>query len=131
MHPIPYLEELLVVGAGAVLAAIFLNRLKLPIITVLLLAGAAVGPHGLRLVKDPHRIEVLAEIGVVLLLFTIGLEFSLARLARIGRLVAIGGSLQVGLTIAAVTGALVLRGSSLERGIFFGCLIALSSTAIV
>ncbi|HZF54099.1 MAG TPA: cation:proton antiporter [Polyangiaceae bacterium] len=131
MQPIPYLEELLVVAAGAVLAAIFLGRLKLPIITVLLLAGAAVGPHGLRLVTDPHRIEVLAEVGVVLLLFTIGLEFSLARLARIGRLVAVGGALQVGLTIAAVTGVLVVRGSTASRGIFFGCLIALSSTAIV
>jgi CPA2 family monovalent cation:H+ antiporter-2 len=131
VQPIPYLEELLVVAAGAVLAAIFLGRLKLPIITVLLLAGAAVGPHGLRFVTDPHRIEVLAEVGVVLLLFTIGLEFSLARLARIGRLVAVGGALQVGLTIAAVVAAFLLRGGSLERGVFFGCLIALSSTAIV
>lgn len=131
MAQIPFLEELLVIAAGAVLAAIFLGRLKLPIITVLLLAGAAVGPHGLGLVHDLHNIEMLAEIGVVLLLFTIGLEFSLARLARIGKLVAIGGSLQVGLTVAAVVGLFVAIGDSASRGVFFGCLAALSSTAIV
>jgi CPA2 family monovalent cation:H+ antiporter-2 len=131
MTQIPFLQELLVVAGGAVLAAIFLGRLKLPIITVLLLAGAAVGPHGLRLVHDLHSIEILAEIGVVLLLFTIGLEFSLARLARIGKLVAVGGSLQVGLTVAAVAGLVTLLGDTIQRGVYFGCLAALSSTAIV
>lgn len=131
MTHIPFLEELLVVAAAGVLAALFLNRLRLPVITVLLIAGALIGPHGLRLVTDLHNIEILAEIGVVLLLFTIGLEFSLARLARIARLVAVGGSLQVGLTTAAVAAVFAATGGGLARGLFFGGLAALSSTAIV
>jgi CPA2 family monovalent cation:H+ antiporter-2 len=131
MTPIPLLQELLVIAAAGVLAAIFLGRLKLPIITILLVAGALVGPHGFGLVNDIHSIETLAEVGVVLLLFTIGLEFSLKRLVHIGRLVAVGGSLQVGLTVAAAAGLLIAVGEGAARGVFFGCLAALSSTAIV
>jgi monovalent cation:H+ antiporter-2, CPA2 family len=125
------LSDLVMVSTVGVLAALALSRLRLPIVTGLLAAGAVVGPHGFGLVRDAHGIELLAEVGVVLLLFTIGLEFSLSRLARIGRLVAVGGALQVGLTTAAVTGLMVAFGHSVERGIFFGFLAALSSTAIV
>ncbi|MFZ5471734.1 MAG: cation:proton antiporter [Myxococcota bacterium] len=125
------LGQLFIIGGVSVLAAIVLGRLKLPILTVLLLAGALVGPHGLGLLGDARGLQTVAEIGVVLLLFTIGLEFSLARLGRIGRLVALGGTLQMGLTIGAVVGVAMSLGWSIERGIFHGFLAALSSTAIV
>lgn len=126
-----YLSQLLLIVGVAVLGALLLVRMRLPVVTVLLIAGAFVGPTGLGVVEDIHDIEMLAHIGVVLLLFTIGLEFSLARLMRIGRLVALGGSLQVGLTILVVTGIFIAVGDTAMRGIFFGFVVALSSTAIV
>jgi CPA2 family monovalent cation:H+ antiporter-2 len=125
------LSELVLVCGVGVLAALLLSRLKLPIVTGLLAAGAVVGPHGFAMVRDPHGIEMLAEVGVVLLLFTIGLEFSLSRLTRIGRLVAVGGALQVGMTTLVTLGVLLAIGETWQRGVFFGFLIALSSTAIV
>src|SRR5688572_27008737 len=98
MGQVPLLDELAVIAVIAV--AVTLSRLKLPTVGGLLLAGAILGPFGLGLVRSVHAIEVLAEVGVVLLLFSIGLEFSLTRLRDIFRQVALGGVLQVGLTIA-------------------------------
>ena len=87
MH-VPLLDELAIVAALAVAVTVLLARFKLPTVAGLLLAGALLGPFGLRLVSSVHAIEVLAEVGVVLLLFSIGLEFSLARLRDIMRQVA-------------------------------------------
>lgn len=106
-------------------------RLKLPLLVGLMLTGMAIGPYALGLIEELQSIEILAEIGVMLLLFTIGLEFSLARLREMKRLVLIGGGLQVILTTAAVAGIVVMRGRSLNQAIFVGFLVALSSTAIV
>jgi CPA2 family monovalent cation:H+ antiporter-2 len=131
MGHVPLLDELAIVAALAVVVTVLLARLKLPTVAGLLLAGALLGPFGLRLVRSVHAIEVLAEIGVVLLLFSIGLEFSLARLRDVLRQVALGGALQVGLTTGVVTGLAVLSGQPVGRGVFYGFAFALSSTAIV
>ncbi len=130
MH-VPLLDELAIVAALAVAVTVILSRLKLPTVAGLLLAGALLGPFGLRLVSSVAAIEVLAEVGVVLLLFSIGLEFSLARLRDILRQVALGGFLQVGLTTGATTLIAVALGQPLGRGVFYGFAFALSSTAIV
>lgn len=106
-------------------------RLKLPLLVGLMLTGMAIGPYALGLIKELESIEILAEIGVMLLLFTIGLEFSLARLREMKRLVLIGGGLQVALTTAAVAGLSTMLGRPTKQAIFFGFLVALSSTAIV
>jgi CPA2 family monovalent cation:H+ antiporter-2 len=95
------------------------------------LTGIAIGPSGFGLIKEIQAVEMLAEIGVMLLLFTIGLEFSLKRLAEMKRLVLVGGGLQVAVTIAATAGAAFLFGRPVTQAIFFGFLVALSSTAIV
>lgn len=131
MGHVPLLDELAIVAALAVFVTVVLARLKLPTVAGLLLAGALLGPFGLRLVSSVHAIEVLAEVGVVLLLFSIGLEFSLARLRDVLRQVALGGALQVGLTTAVTTGIAVLLGQPVGRGVFYGFAFALSSTAIV
>jgi CPA2 family monovalent cation:H+ antiporter-2 len=131
MGHVPLLDELAIVAALAVVVTVMLARLKLPTVAGLLLAGALLGPFGLRLVRSVHAIEVLAEIGVVLLLFSIGLEFSLARLRDILRQVALGGALQVGLTTGVVTAVAVVLGQPVGRGVFYGFAFALSSTAIV
>jgi len=125
-----FLKDLLIVFALGGIVVYALRAVKLPAIVGLLLAGAVMGPHGLSLLGDVHRVEVLAEIGVVLLLFTIGLEFSLAQLLRMWRPIVIGGAGQVLLCIAAVALATYWRGG-LGKSLFFGFLAALSSTAIV
>ena len=131
MGHVALLPQLVVIVVVGVITSLVLARLRLPSAAGLLLAGAVVGPFGLRLVHDTEEIEVLAEVGVVLLLFTIGLEFSLERFVRIARLVVLGGSLQVGITGLCAMGIAVWLGFSVEQAIFFGFVFALSSTAIV
>ena len=92
------LQEITVIATVSVLVTLILGRLKLPVVAGLVLSGALVGPNALSLAHDPEAIEVIAEVGVIFLLFTIGLEFSLARLRNIFRQVALGGLIQVSVT---------------------------------
>lgn len=131
MHTPPLFEDLLIILLVSVPVAYACLRLKLPLLVGLMLTGIVIGPYGLGLIKDLAAIEILAEIGVMLLLFTIGLEFSLKRLGEMKRLVLIGGGLQVLLTVAATAGVAVLFGRAFNQAVFFGFLVALSSTAIV
>jgi CPA2 family monovalent cation:H+ antiporter-2 len=131
MHTPPLFGDLLIIFLVSVPVAFACLRLKLPLLIGLMLTGIVIGPYGFGLIKELEAIEILAEIGVMLLLFTIGLEFSLNRLREMKRLVLIGGGLQVGLTIAATAGVAVLFGREFNQAIFFGFLVALSSTAIV
>lgn len=131
MGHVPLLDELAIIAALAVLVTVLLARLQLPTVAGLLLAGAMLGPFGLKLVRSVEAIEVLAEVGVVLLLFSIGLEFSLSRLRNIFRQVALGGALQVGVTTAVTASLAVAFGRSWGIGVFYGFIFALSSTAIV
>src|SRR5687768_10467473 len=130
-HSLPLLEDLLVLLLASVPIAFIFHRLRLPTIVGFMITGIVIGPHALGLIKDVQAIEVLAEIGVALLLFTIGLEFSLRRMLEMKRLVLLGGGLQVILTTLLVTGIANLLGRSLNQAVFFGFLFALSSTAIV
>jgi CPA2 family monovalent cation:H+ antiporter-2 len=102
-----------------------------PSIIGFLITGVLAGPHGLRLVRALEEVEILAEIGVMLLLFTIGLEFSLKRLMQIKRAVLLGGALQVFITLVAFFAVFYYGGFTAGEAIFIGCLVALSSTAIV
>ncbi len=131
MHTPEIFTDLLIIFLVSVPVAFVCLRLKLPLLVGLMVTGIVIGPYGLGLIKGLEAIEILAEIGVVLLLFTIGLEFSLGRLREMKRLVLVGGGLQVILTIAATTFVSMLFGRSLNQSIFFGFLVALSSTAIV
>jgi CPA2 family monovalent cation:H+ antiporter-2 len=126
-----YLTEIVaLIVAGAVIAYVSF-RLKLVPIVGFLIAGVIIGPNALGLVRDQAIVDATAEIGVILLLFTIGIEFSLEKLARIQRLIFGGGTLQVGLSTLAVMGLLILFGIDWRAGLFTGFLVALSSTAIV
>lgn len=125
------LSDLLVIFVVSITAVFVFHQLRLPLIAGFLAAGALVGPHGLNLVSDLDQVHVMAEIGVVLLLFTIGVEFSLAHLAAARSLLLIGGPLQIAcvLLLSAAVGPLI--GLPLREAIFWGCLFSLSSTAIV
>lgn len=131
MHTPQLFSDLLIILLVSVPVAFICLRLKLPVLVGLMVTGIAIGPYGLRLVKELEGIEVLAEVGVMLLLFTIGLEFSLRRLREMKRLVMIGGGLQVILTIAFTALISQFFGRPIGQSVFFGFLVALSSTAIV
>jgi CPA2 family monovalent cation:H+ antiporter-2 len=117
---------------GLSVAVIYIGlRLKIPPIVGFLITGVVVGPSGLKIIASEHQVEALSELGVVLLLFTIGLEFSLASLVKIKRTVLLGGSLQVILCIAITWPLALLAGYSWSNALVFGFLFSLSSTAIV
>src|SRR5437867_805122 len=125
------LKDLAVIFAVSLVVILVFHRLKLPALPGFIVSGVLLGPNALGLVSDVHRVEGLAEVGVILLLFTIGIEFSLGRLREMGRQVVIGGGLQMGLTVA-VAGALAAGlGLPWPVALFLGCLVALSSTALV
>jgi CPA2 family monovalent cation:H+ antiporter-2 len=125
------LNDILVIFGLAVLVLFVCHRLGISTIVGFLLTGLLAGPHGFGLVKAIEAIEILAEVGVVLLLFTIGLEFSLRNLLRIRRVALLGGGAQVGLTCLCTI--LLSRAYGLSTGpaVFMGFLVSLSSTAIV
>jgi CPA2 family monovalent cation:H+ antiporter-2 len=131
MHAPAFLGPLALIFLAALGAAFLLHRLKQPPLIGFLAAGALLGPFGLGLVADVDVVETLAELGVVLLLFTVGLELSLGNLRRLGKIVWVAGPIQVVGTIALVTGLALAGGYPLAKGLFFGFLVALSSTAIV
>src|SRR6185436_11270103 len=130
-HDLHLLEEILILLVTSLPIAFLCKRLKLPVIVGFIITGVVIGPYGLGLIKDSTAVELLAEIGVVLLLFTVGLELSLRRVLELKRLVLLGGGLQVLLTTALVTGVAYWLGRPVNQAIFFGFLLALSSTAIV
>lgn len=126
-----FLYEIVIIFLLSIVVTIICNRLKLPATVGFLLTGVLCGPTVLGIVRDPEAIDQVAEIGVAMLLFTIGMELSGDALNRLKRPVFMGGSLQIGLTILAVAGLALLYGTGWRQGIFWGCLVALSSSAIV
>lgn len=128
---LPFLGEVVVLFALSALIAYLCVRIRLVPIAGFLLTGVAIGPNALGLVSDPELVSTMAEIGVILLLFEIGIEFSLTKLARLKRVIGWGGGLQVGGTVAIVTGIGTWVGVDLGASLYTGFLIALSSTAVV
>ena len=126
-----FLEALVIIFGFSALIVYFLNRVNIPSVVGFLLAGVIIGPYGIGIVKDTRAVEALAEIGVILLLFTIGIEFSLTKLARMKKAIITGGGSQVFLTIGLSAAAAYLATRNLNQSVFFGFLVALSSTAIV
>jgi monovalent cation:H+ antiporter-2, CPA2 family len=129
MH-LPLLQDIVITLGGAVFITLLFQKLKLPAIIGFLITGIIAGPSALSLINAREEVEMLAEVGVILLLFIIGLEFSLKSLAQIQKAVFAGGSLQVFLTILTTTGFMLILKYPISTAIFTGFLISLSSTAI-
>jgi CPA2 family monovalent cation:H+ antiporter-2 len=126
-----FVGELVLLIAIAAAAAALFERLRLPAVAGFLVTGAAVGPGGLGLVGDPETVRRLAELGVVFLLFEIGLELPLDRVRQLWRRAALAGGLQVLVTLAAVSGFAMAIGVTPARAFVVGALVAMSSTALV
>ena len=129
MHGV--LTEIVLVMAVAVAAALVLRRLQVPPVVGFILAGVAIGPAGLGLVQDREKIELVAEIGVMLLLFMVGLKISLRDLWRMRAIVLGGGALQYGVTATAVAGIAFGFGLPWPEAVAWGLAVGLSSTALV
>lgn len=114
------------------LPIIFLfKKINLPSIVGFLIAGMIIGPYGFKLIQSVEQIEVMAEVGIILLLFTIGLELSFKEMLRMKKYVFVVGSLQVALTILFSFFIYLALGFKLQHSLFFGMLISISSTSII
>ncbi|MCB2213523.1 cation:proton antiporter [bacterium] len=129
MHETHLFTDLLILFAVGFGAAMLMRLLRLPTLIGFLLAGVLAGPSGLHLL-DEHTIKSLSELGVVLLLFTIGLELSLKQLWELRREALIGGGLQLVLTAVVAGGVATLLGVDTRPAIAIGLMVALSSTAV-
>jgi len=129
-------EQTILIDVAIILVAafplLFLGRwFRIPEVLSFIVAGIVIGPHALGFIDDAERIELIAELGVALILFFIGLHVPLGRLKALGRTAFLGGPLQMGLTILLVTGVALGFGQRLPLAIFYGVLVALGSTAVV
>ena len=123
-------ELILLLALTAAGLALF-ERMRLPAIAGFLVVGAVAGPGGLALVPDPDRVRVLAEIGVIFLLFEIGLELPMSRLRDLGKMGLIAGGAQVAVTVIAVAAGAYFMGLSPASALVMGGLVSMSSTALV
>ena len=126
-----FLSQILILLAGSLLVLSLVRRFRLPPILGYLVVGMALGPHALGLVPSDTSVQLLAEIGVVFLVFTLGLEFSLARMVAMKSEVLGVGGLQVLLCGLAFGGLAAAFDVSAGAAIVIGGALAMSSTAIV
>lgn len=127
----PFLSSTAVLVVAAAVIGYLSVRARIVPIVGFLLAGVLIGPTQLGIVSEVETVEAAAEVGVIFLLFTIGIEFSLQRLAAMRTWIALGGALQVGSSIAVVAGICTVLGVGWRDALFTGFLVSLSSTAIV
>ncbi len=125
------MAEIVWIALASTAVVAFCHWLKLPSLLGFLVVGVLLGPVGLGVVHDSHAIEFAAEIGVVFLLFTIGLEISISDLVRMARQVLVGGALQMGITALGVALLFGTMFGSSKVGWILGLLVVPSSTAFV
>lgn len=125
------LKDIVIIFALSTFVNLFFSKIKVPTVVGYLLTGVIAGPHFLKLITGMHEIELMAEIGVVLLMFTIGMEFSLKHLLKIRHVVFLGGFMQVMVTAALFWIVTSVYGMDMQSGLFLSFLGALSSSAIV
>ena len=136
MHDLDFLGELVLIGAFAVAIILIFQRLKIPPVIGLIFTGILLGPSGFGAVYDQKMISTLAELGVVLLLFTIGLEFSLDELNKLKKIVLVGGIVQILLTGLVISFLaywfmhVIGYGITPSAAVFLGFTFSVSSTAI-
>jgi monovalent cation:H+ antiporter-2, CPA2 family len=125
------LQVTLLLLASAVVVVVVFRQLSMPAILGYLLVGALVGPNALGIVPDTEDQRYLAEFGVVFLMFSVGLEFSLPQLMAMRRTVFLFGGAQVAAIVALGVGGAMLAGESWRAGLVLGGVVAMSSTAII
>jgi monovalent cation:H+ antiporter-2, CPA2 family len=125
------LRDLAIILAASFPILLIGRRLGVPEVISYLVTGIAIGPYALGLVRDTAAVETIAEVGVALILFFVGLHIPLERLKSLGRTTFVSGSLQISITTLLIGAIAMGSGLPLERSAFFGIMVALSSTAVV
>jgi CPA2 family monovalent cation:H+ antiporter-2 len=125
------LEVILIVFVTALTVSILFRKLKLSVVLGYLAVGALLGPHALGFVQNSNYVNSLADFGVVFLMFTVGLEFSIPKLFALRNAVFFVGGLQVAACVGVTTGIGMLLGMSMAAALVTGCIVAMSSTALV
>jgi len=125
------LYDILIIFGLSLLVGLAFNRLRIPPMIGYIVAGVIAGPHLLSLIRSPAQVDVLADIGIILLLFSIGLEFSFRQLWEIRRLVISGGCIQVAIATALAMAVALVIGRPWNEAILLGFVVSLSSTAVV
>jgi monovalent cation:H+ antiporter-2, CPA2 family len=128
---IPLLPDIVTIFGLSIIVLLLCHRIYLPPIVGFIITGILCGPHGLALVKAESEVQTLAQLGIILLLFSVGMEFSFKKILEYKRYFVIGGTLQVGLTVLGGFFIGTIIGKPLGESVFLGFLLALSSTAIV
>ncbi|MCP4689864.1 MAG: portal protein, partial [Desulfobacterales bacterium] len=122
--------DIVIILVAALIGALIAQKFRQPLVLGYILAGIVVGPGAAGLIGDIHEIELLAEIGVALLLFALGLEFSLGELKPVRKIALVGAPVQILLTIGVGFCIGKYSGWSFASAIWFGALISLSSTMV-
>ena len=131
MHDYSIIKDIVLILLLSIPVIVIFNKIQLPSIVGFLIAGIILGPSALKIISNPDQIEIMAEIGVILLMFSIGLELSLKELVKIKKILLLGGGLQVTTTILITSVIIFAVGLPAKQAIFFGILVSLSSTVIV
>ncbi len=127
---LPVLVDLLIIFVVAIIVLLICNRFRIPVIVGFLITGVLSGPHGFRLIGTGDDVAMIADLGVVLLLFAIGIELSLKDMLRIKRTLLVGGPAQVIATGVVIGGIAVIGGLDWPEATLVGMMAAMSSTAI-
>jgi CPA2 family monovalent cation:H+ antiporter-2 len=125
------LKDIVIIFALSTLVNFLFTKIRIPTLIGYMLTGVIAGPHLFAIIEQPQEIELMAEIGVVMLMFTIGIEFSLNHLLKIRKIVFLGGLMQMTLTTAVIMFVASRYGAGNTESLFIGLLTALSSTAVV
>lgn len=125
------LRDLAVLLAASFPILFIARRIGFPEVFAFLLTGIVIGPHGLKVLREVHQIEAIAEIGVALILFFIGLHFPIHRLKSLGKTTFVGGTLQMSFTIAAFVGLGMLVALDARQAMFYAFLVTFGSTAVI
>lgn len=131
MHDEPLLVDVAIILLAAFPLLFLGRRFRVPEVLSYIVAGVLIGPHALRMIDDAERIETIAELGVALILFFIGLHVPIGRIKALGRTVFLSGPVQLALTSLATAAVAVAFGTPFRLALFYGFLVALGSTAVV
>ncbi|HEX7150775.1 MAG TPA: cation:proton antiporter [Thermoanaerobaculia bacterium] len=131
MHDAPLLVDIAIILVAAFPLLIIGRRFRVPEVLSYIVVGIVIGPHALALIRDSDRVETIAELGVALILFFIGLHVPLTRIKTMGRTAFLSGPVQMALTTLAIAIITVGMGGAWRTGLFYGFLVTLGSTAVV
>src|SRR5215210_2674688 len=130
-HELHLILNVAIAVGVALVGGLIAHALRQPVIVGYLLAGIVIGPFTPGFIGDRAQIAGLAEVGVIFLMFALGIEFSLKDLARVRNVAVLGTTLQILLTIGAGVGLGAALGWPVGQGLFFGGILAISSTMVV